>query len=670
MFRFLSSSVSHLVPSQPGPPRLPSASCLALSAQPSTPSDLLPVPSTVPQSNTESNPRLFSAVSVRPPPSSGVLNSDHDRNGALTIIDPKQMPEVTHLLGSMISLIVSQGQSIKASEQKDLDFNATINQKLNLLEGRVYTLRGVVNNLPQKSRYTDRLQHVDTRLRAVEDDVRDFSRTSPSRRIRDSARVRQLERKTSKMSRGQESRIERVVTPPTSLATVKHASGQYRMGKDYNVLSPRLDMFDPTIELSMTPADVPANNEVDDIELSVHKDVEMSLSLVDRAIQAEKEKLGGASVLAEGENTVDFHVRKRVVKKRKRDTFTLDLGFLDEVSIDGNAVIQNNDPYEAYMNASQCSSGIEDLPESLPSRASSMSIVLDGPTSRDKGKGKGKGNGKARGNGWNPFPSQMMRQQSVSISPSISSADSEESHLTAVRRGASLVEDKLLAPGEPSESGKDGKKGKKGKGKRRNRGPVWPAFGPNTIKTRMEEVICDNCSGRVHYACAGPLGGKDMNKEPWSCPNCIWILTHTDDDEEIDIPRAQQERCLREDCIYRSARKVVRKNNDDNEFFMERIVGRKRLRWEANGKATYVYLVKWYDWALHDSTWEPRCNIPNIGRQEAFFLQEARRQGVQIDPRNKVVLLPEMEMWMDHKGQYRLDVLEGMGLDKRWWWEA
>ncbi|OCF36561.1 hypothetical protein I316_01811 [Kwoniella heveanensis BCC8398] len=639
------------------------SSCQSTQSCSSTSADTSPSSKLPPQSvasagpNREDAPRFFSATPVGLP----IVSNDDPSSSLTAAVDADQVPEINQLLGSMIALIVAQGRAIKASEQKDLTFQTLMDQKLNLLTGRVATLRAIVGSLPPKSRYNDRLQFVDKRLRAVEDGVQDLARASGPKGkaiLRDGIMMR------NPGDKGSSPHAERFFTLPISFDSLNSADVNIRIDDEVPSCG-LMDYDDSTVQISitpMTPTITHGGSQTQITSAALERDLlpfnQVGLSLVDRAIQAEREKLGDASVLAEGENTVGFHVRKRVVKKRKRDTFELDMGFLDNVSIDENAIIQNNDPYEAYMNASQLSSGIEDLPESLPSR--SASTIPDTMTTRQRGK--------AGENGWIPFPTQMLRQKSVSVSPSFSSADSEDSHLTADRRGVSLVEDKLLAPGGPSPSKKKGKKG--GKRKKRKRGSVWPAFGPNTVKTRMEEVVCDNCSGRVHYACAGPLRGKDMNKEPWSCPDCIWILTHAFDDEEVEIPEAQQERCLREDCIYRSATKIVRKNDDDNEFFMEKIVGRKRLRWEANGEATYVYLVKWYDWALYDSTWEPRSNIPNIKRQEALFLQELRRQGTESDPREKVVLLPEVERWFDHKGQYRIDVLEGLGIDKRCWWET
>ncbi|WVQ98712.1 hypothetical protein IAU59_005843 [Kwoniella sp. CBS 9459] len=648
MFSFLSSGAS-LSLFRPDPSCISSKTLPTSYSIPHTSTQggkCLPVPSVLPISDhgeVSEGPSCLSAVRSGSSRSKARLQNDLIQTPTKAA-RRDEAPDLSQLLGSMISLIVAQGKAIKASEQRDLAFKSTMDKKLNLLEGRIYTLRAAIDYLPSNSGLNDRLQHVSKKLRAVEDAFQEHPRAPDSRPQRSFVRSAK--------------HVQQPLTRPTLDDDLPLKEQAQIHDADRNPNS-------PSIQLSVTPSDTERRSEVaiahareDPARSTFRNGVE--LSLVDRAIQAEEERLGGATVLAEGESTVEFHVRKRVVKKRKRNDFRLDMGFLDEVSIDENAVVQNNDPYEAYMNASQLSSGIEDLPESIRSRASSVD-----PGSTSQSQGRSRRNAR-ESNPWNPFPTQMMRQRSISISPSTSSANSEDSHLTAVRRGASLVEDQLLAPGRPREWDKRGKRRKNGRP--RKRGPKWPAFGPNTVKTRMEEVVCDNCSGRVHYACAGPLRGKDMNKEPWSCPNCVWILSHADDDEEIDIPQAQQERCLREDCIYRSAKKIVRKNDDDNEFFMERIVGRKRLRWETNGDATYVYLVKWYDWALYDSTWEPRSNIPNIARQEALFLQEAKRQGL-LDPRQKVILLPEVELWFDHKGQYRIDVLLELGVNRRWWWE-
>ncbi|WVR05275.1 hypothetical protein IAU60_002287 [Kwoniella sp. DSM 27419] len=355
-----------------------------------------------------------------------------------------------------------------------------------------------------------------------------------------------------------------------------------------------------------------------------------------------------APELSDGEqHSVPFVFRKRR-QKRTQKGFATDMTFLDEISVassvrrfqsDGD---DSNDEYEL-------SSGVDDLPDSDVEQATSTMNLRSGQTQLP----------------WQPFPATLFRQRIVIPSPSVSSA---ESHLTAVRRGASLVDDRILAPGRMNSSTK--RRITKGKGRNIVR---WPNFGANTLKSRMDEIVCDLCKGRVHFACAGLSHGKDMSKTPWSCPPCEQLLIGSlgkrrrMDVEEVRVPSAQTERCLREDCIYRSSRKIIRKNNDVDQYFMDRIIGRKRTGWD-NGKAVYKYLIKWLNWEIYDSTWEPASNIPNLSREVALFARQCKQQALD-DPRLKVVLLPQAEEYFDWKGSYKLDVLERLCIERRWWWE-
>ncbi|KAK8869840.1 hypothetical protein IAR55_000408 [Kwoniella newhampshirensis] len=356
-------------------------------------------------------------------------------------------------------------------------------------------------------------------------------------------------------------------------------------------------------------------------------------SVVDAAIEAERARLGGVPVLQEGESTIQFTMRKRL--HRVGQELGMPLVDLSDFLSDTDA--------KSYL-----SSGVDSLPESepLPRRVRPPAQT---PSNTQLAR--------SRSGTWNPFPHPYMRQGSVlpqqSLQGETGPAETGQTDNQFVR-GASLIRDSLLAPGEGDDS---------------TRGAKWPKYGINTVKGRMQEIVCDICGGRVHWACAGLPDGASMWNEAWSCPECIAIQREYAEagSRAPSIPRAQQERCLRNSCIYRSMERIVRKPKDDDEFYLERIIGRKAVGRQANGKRTFKYLVKWWDWQSYDSTWEPAKNIPDLKRNDDIFLHAAREADINVNYR--VALLPEAQMWFTDTGEYKKDLLRMLGVDGRAWWD-
>ncbi|OCF54160.1 hypothetical protein L486_08357 [Kwoniella mangroviensis CBS 10435] len=406
-------------------------------------------------------------------------------------------------------------------------------------------------------------------------------------------------------------------------------------------------------------------------------------TLVDQAIEKQRNLLNGESVLKEGESSVGFAFRKKLKGTKRRDNFKIDMSFLDEISIDARSQAQDQD---------QERSESEFL---LPTSYGNANQQIDfGPSNY------------VRSNEieeYNPFPLTYLRAHTSSSIPHSASSSSDtsnysdDSHLTSIKRGASLVDDKLLLPGTPTLSpvglptrartlSGNGKKREKvsngwakkkksktngGDDEKKKKVDGWPTFGINTLKNRMDEIVCDTCGGRVHWACAGLSHSKNMREAPWSCPDCLKIMIEANDSRDgriPSIPRAQQEKCLRPNCIFRSERRIVRENDDVNQFFMEKIIGRKKTS-HRPGSGNYLYLVKWWDWEIYDSTWEPGRNIPDLERYEALFLQYAlKTEGTDMYLKN-VLLLEECSPWFDHKGRYNVGLLKSLGVEKRLWWD-
>ncbi|WWC69494.1 uncharacterized protein I206_103435 [Kwoniella pini CBS 10737] len=376
-------------------------------------------------------------------------------------------------------------------------------------------------------------------------------------------------------------------------------------------------------------------------------------TLVDKAVSRQLALLNGKHVLPEGEDAVGFIFRKRLKGNRCDNGFKIDMSFLDEISIAAHA--------HSGGDSSNLSSGVDSLPNTGNTNTPVPNTQHTYQTANIA-------------KPWNPFPLNYIREPTaLSIADHSSVVSTDDSILTSVKRGTSLVEDKLLLPGSP-EPPVPRKRRRSGRvhasHKRKGKANVWPNYGINTVKTRMEEIICDTCGGRVHWACAGLNHGKSMREAPWSCPDCLTILMEAEEDEDgrlPSIPRAQQEKCLRPDCIFLTAKKIVRKNDDDNEFYLEKIIGRKRLHYNDNGGATYIYLIKWYDWEIYDSTWEPAKNIPDLERWETIFLQQFKHSPDVLTQR--VWLLEECTPWFDYKGHYNTELLKSLNIEKRTWWD-
>nr|XP_031862833.1 uncharacterized protein CI109_001845 [Kwoniella shandongensis]KAA5529905.1 hypothetical protein CI109_001845 [Kwoniella shandongensis] len=345
-------------------------------------------------------------------------------------------------------------------------------------------------------------------------------------------------------------------------------------------------------------------------------------SVVEAAIEAERERLGGVPVLREGESAVQFTMRKRLHRIGQELGMPL---------IDMSNLNDSDSDSETHL-----SSGVESLPDSepLPLRVRSPPINIELEVAR------------SRSATWNPFPHPYMRQGSVvSRQTNGDEVQGEGEQGSQFVRGASLIEDNLLAPGE---------------GEGSVRGVKWPKYGVNSVKGRMQEITCDICGGRVHWACAGLTDGASMWNEAWSCPECVAIQLESAEagSRAPSIPRSQQER---------SQERIVRKPKDDDEFYLERIIGRRSLGRQANGKKVFMYLIKWWDWQVYDATWEPAKNIPDLKRNEEIFLHSARENDINVNYR--IALLPEAQLWFTEKGEYKKDLLRMLGVDERAWWD-
>ncbi|RXK36436.1 hypothetical protein M231_06280 [Tremella mesenterica] len=184
-------------------------------------------------------------------------------------------------------------------------------------------------------------------------------------------------------------------------------------------------------------------------------------------------------------------------------------------------------------------------------------------------------------------------------------------------------------------------------GEKRGEG-VWPAKSENTVKGKMQEVICDACKGRVHWACAGLQPEDDMSERTWDCPDCELAIKKGTSRREIEV--APQDRCIRFNCILRDKKATVREDDDDKQYVVEKIIGRKAIARNQEDKSRiFKYLVLWSDWPITASTWEHQDpDFPRTNPYVRQFMEEAI--SLEIPLRPAVALLPEATKHWDERG--------------------
>ncbi|WWC90058.1 uncharacterized protein L201_004991 [Kwoniella dendrophila CBS 6074] len=615
---------------------------LSLTPDSSLPSRIHSHPASSQNSRSSFSTRLNTPIGIRESASSSIHCTRNSKEDGRT----------TKVLGSITQLLIKQSEIIKNREDPLIAFQAHINQRLNDMEAKIKTLK------------SDH-EKEEVEIQAyIKDKIEEFvNRLSTLHPYYKEKQTRRNNEQTQKLLKGNyiphypihqsgSDDQSQVMTPSSSEICVNDLINfddfinfdDSIVQDEHNYNNDFAQIENPTLldtENHMNYTHTQSRKATSPIPAGTH---------VDQAVNKQKALLNSQNVLHEGENTVDFIFRRRLRGNKSKDNFKIDMSFLDEISID-KSIRESSE--EEYAFSNNLSSGIDSLPGKNTGSSPGPSTTKVYPTRNHNTK-------------WNPFPLTYMREP------------------TRSKSGVSLVEDRLLLPGIKTSVVAQSKKRRRStyhgwsNGNKKRKKPNselkgWPDYGTNTIKSRMEEIICDTCGGRVHWACAGLGHGKNMRDTPWSCPGCLAILLEVEDGNDgrmPSIPRAQQERCLRPNCIYSSQKKIVRKNDDVNEFYMEKIIGRKRLHFNlgGGGGATYMYLVRWYDWEIYDSTWEPARNIPDLPKWEAHFLQSLKSEGPDIHTQ-KVLLAEECKPWFDHRGKYNTALLLSMNLEKRLWWE-
>ncbi|WOO85862.1 uncharacterized protein LOC62_07G009350 [Vanrija pseudolonga] len=176
-------------------------------------------------------------------------------------------------------------------------------------------------------------------------------------------------------------------------------------------------------------------------------------------------------------------------------------------------------------------------------------------------------------------------------------------------------------------------------------------------------------------AAASLMMGDLALDKGWICPDCCELVTNNNIDMMLPAPRS---RCIRGDCWRRLVtpvrtladkpaasrevgavgtangrrhRKMQDVNPDTDTWYCERVIGRRAVgRYEGSSTRAFEYLVKWQDWAVADSTWEPKENLAHInGRCPMIETFEKKAKEEKEPLKQKTALLAEAFGWFDRK---------------------
>ncbi|ODO11490.1 hypothetical protein I350_00270 [Cryptococcus amylolentus CBS 6273] len=198
---------------------------------------------------------------------------------------------------------------------------------------------------------------------------------------------------------------------------------------------------------------------------------------------------------------------------------------------------------------------------------------------------------------------------------------------------------------------------------------AWKCLGDNTAKGRNWVLECRGCTGRVHWACAGFETTSKWNKSHnYFCPGCWSLLGKAIKSKQATVEKAQQETCLRADCILHHDPV----EDDDDQFAFESVKGR-RYRKKGDPKSV-EFLIKWEQWALWDSTWEPPSALDDFPYAKRRFEKQARAEGNNVGAGalgERVILLKEaQEYFLPRTGKYNISHLKEKKLAHREWWDV
>ncbi|KAI1788627.1 hypothetical protein LXA43DRAFT_629580 [Ganoderma leucocontextum] len=166
----------------------------------------------------------------------------------------------------------------------------------------------------------------------------------------------------------------------------------------------------------------------------------------------------------------------------------------------------------------------------------------------------------------------------------------------------------------------------------------WPSKVLGEDTSRREFIQCDNCEGWYHFGCVGIRPG-DPCLDPdaaFLCPPCENSKAAREQRREV---RFQAAACLRPDCDYPGAAE------DTNEYFVERIIGRRPFKPEFDSDVRlpteFMWLVKWDGYKADQATWAANEHLGECAKIIEDFEEAAEIEGCDLRARDMTLLLNE-----------------------------
>ncbi|KAI0819408.1 hypothetical protein BC628DRAFT_1423814 [Trametes gibbosa] len=169
---------------------------------------------------------------------------------------------------------------------------------------------------------------------------------------------------------------------------------------------------------------------------------------------------------------------------------------------------------------------------------------------------------------------------------------------------------------------------------------AWPSKIDGDDAYQREFVQCDNCEAWYHFGCVG-MEADDPRLEPEAefLVDIFVLVPHSAIREQRQGLRFQEAACARPDCERAGLAE------DTNEYFVERIIGRRPYDADlAEGikrPTRFLWLVKWDGWKAESASWQERGHLGDCARFIEEFEQAAEIEGRNLAQLDKVVVLNE-----------------------------
>ncbi|KDQ09377.1 hypothetical protein BOTBODRAFT_529942 [Botryobasidium botryosum FD-172 SS1] len=153
--------------------------------------------------------------------------------------------------------------------------------------------------------------------------------------------------------------------------------------------------------------------------------------------------------------------------------------------------------------------------------------------------------------------------------------------------------------------------------------------------------MCDKCDAWLHWGCVGFNAEIVKSSELFICPPCL-------QDGDSAAPRRTSRKapegiCPRPDCTLKQVNK--RAQPAEEEFTIEKLIGKRRGKDSADGEATWEYLVMWEGYPCDVSEWLPEHDIGGVKALSARFDKEVADEGLTPKGDKELILLNLAVKW-------------------------